>query len=188
MPGESAKAYRAFDLYRDLGPRRSLDQASRAYHQRPDAQSNGASSRRKTRASGIIRRWAERWNWSARAMAWDQEVTRVRQTERLAQFKEMDDRHIKEMMLLQQRAVERGRLLTPEELTPQDVVRYLTEAIKMERLVRGEPTERVAEEHTFVDVKELTDDELARIIVRGGLLGPGRPRTTAPTESPPESV
>jgi len=28
MPGESAKAYAAFCLYRDLGPRRTLDEAS----------------------------------------------------------------------------------------------------------------------------------------------------------------
>ena len=188
MSGESAKAYRAFDLYCNLGPRRSLDQASRAYHQRSHAAANDTTSGRKPRASGTIRRWAERWNWGSRAMAWDQEVARVRHSERLAQFKEMDERHVKEMIFLQQRAVERGRLLTPEELTPGDVRRYLIEAIKMERLVRGEPTERVAEEHTLVDVKELTDEQLAGIIARGGLPDSGRPGVAASTQSSAESA
>ena len=51
---------------------------------------------------------------------------------------------------------------------------YLIEAAKLERLARGEPTERVAEEVRLADVRELTDDELARIVAsRRGLSSPG---------------
>ena len=76
--------------------------------------------------------------------------------------------------MLQNKAVERLRQLRPEELKPRDTLSFLVEAAKLERLARGEPTERVAEEHRFTDVKELTDDELARIVAgRRDLPPPG---------------
>ena len=176
MPAESSKAYAAFCLYRDKGPRRSLDEASRAYHgQAADVE---AAPDRRRRASGQIRRWAERWNWSARAMAWDLEMDRVKQTQQLQAVKEMSERHIGEAMLLQNKAVERLCLLRPEELKPREMLDYLIQAAKLERLARGEPTERVAEDHHFTAVEELSDDELARIIASGrGLPPPGRPGT-----------
>ena len=87
--------------------------------------------------------------------------------------------------MLQNKAVERLRLLRPEELGPREILSYLIEAAKLERLARGEPTERVAEEHRFTNVKELTDDELARIIAsRPGLSTPGGRGAAAETESP----
>ncbi len=92
--------------------------------------------------------------------------------------------------MLQNKAIERLRQLRPEELKARDTLTYLVEAAKLERLARGEPTERVAEEHHFEDLKELTDDELARIIVRGhGRLSPASRRgTAAEKDGPEESV
>ena len=87
--------------------------------------------------------------------------------------------------MLQNKAVERLRLLRPEELGPREILSYLVEAAKLERLARGEPTERVAEEHRFADVKELTDDELARIVAsRGGLSASGGRGVATETEGP----
>jgi len=183
MPGESSKAFQAFSLYRDLGPSRCLDQASRNYHQRQRTETAGTPPRRPPRASGTIRRWAERWNWSARALAWDQELERVKRTEQVAAVKEMGERHAREALMLQNKAVERLRLLRPEELKPRETLNFLVEAAKLERLARGEPTERVAEEHRFTDVKELTDDELARIVAsRSTLLPAGCPGAAAPKD------
>jgi hypothetical protein len=186
QPGESAKAYLAFCRYRDLGPTRCLDQASRAYHQqqqRGDADgvavAVGGHAGRKSRASGIIRAWAERWQWRARAAAWDQELEHVKRREQVAAVQEMGERHAKESMLLQNKAVERLRQLHPEELKPRDVLSFLIEAAKLERLARGEPTERIAEEHSFPDVKELSDEELAAIVANGYDLRPGSGQGTA---------
>src|SRR5262245_12181395 len=82
-PGESAKAYAAFCLFRDLGPGRSLDAASRSYHH-PGLEAQQPPRRRLPRASGTIRRWAHRWSWLDRARAWDQETERLKQVEQLA--------------------------------------------------------------------------------------------------------
>lgn len=184
LPGESAKAYLGFCTYRDLGPDRCLDQASRAYHQPQGEQGDQAGH--KPRASGTIRRWAQRWNWSARALAWDRELERVKRQEQLAAVQEMGERHAREAMMLQTKAVERLRQLRPEELKPHDTLAYLVEAAKLERLARGEPTERVAEEHTFTDVKALTDDELARIAAAGRGLPSAGGRGIAPAPSDPQ--
>ncbi len=185
LPGESAKAYAAFCLYRDRGPRRTLDEASRRYHAPPGQVDNPTASARPSRASGTLRAWAERWQWSARALAWDQELERVKSMAQREAVQEMAERHAKEAMMLQSKAVERLRQLRPEELKPRDTLSFLIEAAKLERLARGEPTERVAEEHRFPDVKELSDDELARIVATGELLPPGR-RGVAPPPAGPE--
>jgi hypothetical protein len=185
LPGESAKAYTAFGLYRDQGPRRSLEEASRAYHRRSAPAVNTTGTGRRRGASGQIRRWAQRWNWSARARAWDQELERVKWSKQVEASAEMAERHAKEALMLQNKAVERLRLLQPQELGPREILSYLVEAAKLERLARGEPTERVAEEHRFADVKELTDDELARIVAsRPGVSAPGGRGAAAETESP----
>src|SRR6516225_5535833 len=112
-PGESAKAYAAFCLYRDLGPRRSLDAASRSYH---GSERQGSPGKRPPRASGTIRRWAQRWSWLDRARAWDQERERLKELEQRAAIEEMAARHVGEAMMMQTKAIERLRQLRPEEL------------------------------------------------------------------------
>jgi len=53
--GESASAYEAFVLYRDLGPRRSVVEAAR----------------RAGRCCSLFYRWSVRHCWAQRARAWD---------------------------------------------------------------------------------------------------------------------
>jgi hypothetical protein len=188
LPGESAKAYAAFCLYRDLGPHRSLDETSRQYHAQPASDEDRQPRRPKRRASGLVRRWAERWDWSGRALAWDHEVEQGKQKKQLEAIAEMAERHAREAMLLQNKAVERLRQLLPGELSPQDTLRYLIEAAKLERLARGEPTERVAEEHRFPDLKELSDAELLRILAsRPGIPPEGGRGAIPPPGGAPES-
>jgi hypothetical protein len=185
LPGESSKAYAAFCLYRDQGLSRSMEATSRVYHSHSAQLGSETATGRRRGASGQIRLWAERWNWSARARAWDQELERVKWSKQVEASAEMAERHAKEALMLQNKAVERLRLLRPEELGPRETLSYLIEAAKLERLARGEPTERVAEEHRFTDVKELTDDELARIVAsRRGLSSPGGRGAAAEKEGP----
>ena len=188
--GESAKAYAAFCLYRDLGSRRSLDEASRSYHQRSGRQAKPPPSRRTPRASGTIRRWAQRYNWQARARAWDQESERIKQAEQHAAIQEMAERHAKEALMIQNKAVERLRQLRPEELGARETLAYLVEAAKLERLARGEPTERVSQEHHFDHLQELTDEQLAEIVTLGRerLLSPSGRGAAAEKNGSQESV
>jgi len=186
MPGESAKAFAAFCLYRDLGTRRSVDEASRRYHGAHRQPPAGNHQRFGSRSSGTVRGWAQRWNWRARAQAWDEEQERALAAERRAASREMNERHAQQALLFQDKAIERLRQLRPEELKPRDLVGVVLGAAKLERLARGEPTDQVAQNHQFTDVKELTDEELVTIITRGRgrLLPPGGRGTVQPTNGP----
>jgi hypothetical protein len=192
------KAYAAFCLYRDLGPRRTLDAASRNYHAAGRAVDQAATGRR-CRASGRIRQWAERWNWNARARAWDQELGRVQRAEQLEAVKEMAERHAREALMLQNKAVERLRQLRPEELKPRETLDFLVRATRLERLARGEP--QTVEEHHYQETSHEEIDIFARIeeyanafrpvlepgqpgLEAGGLPGHGRGEPLDPT--PPD--
>jgi hypothetical protein len=112
-------------------------------------------------------------------------LERLTWSKQVEALSEMTERHAREALMLQNKAVERLRQLRPEELGPRETLTYLIEAAKLERLARGQPTERVAEEHRFTDVKELSDDDLARIVAsRRGLSTPGGRGAAAEKKSP----
>lgn len=63
QPGESAKAFEAFKVYRDLGPGRSLDKAAAIYYGWPQEGSR--------RATGTFNRWSREHAWVERAATHD---------------------------------------------------------------------------------------------------------------------
>jgi hypothetical protein len=126
--GESTRAFGAFCVYRDLGPRRSLRAAAAAFYGRTSA----AVERQ-------LDKWSRAYHWVERTGAWDRnldaEACKAQQEAR----REMVERHVKEARALQAKALERLRALIPEELGPADLLRYIIEAAKLERLALGEP-------------------------------------------------
>lgn len=127
LPGESSKAYEAFCIYRDLGVDRSIEKT--------------AKSRLKPGSYSWLRNWSSKYNWVERARAYDDYLEREKRKEQEKAILEMVERHTKEAMALQQKALERLKSLDPNELSTRDVLNYLMEAMKLERLSRGEPTE-----------------------------------------------
>lgn len=127
LPGESSKAYEAFCIYRDLGVDRSIEKT--------------AKSRLKPGSYSWLRNWSSKYNWVERARAYDDYLEREKRKEQEKAILEMVERHTKEAMALQQKALERLKSLDPNELSTRDVLSYLMEAIKLERLSRGEPNE-----------------------------------------------
>ncbi len=65
LPSESARAYRAFCFYRDLGPNRSLDRAWKHFHAEQGKDSTSA------RRPGYWTDWSTKNNWVERAQAHD---------------------------------------------------------------------------------------------------------------------
>jgi hypothetical protein len=128
QPGETSRAFGAFCRYRDLGPRRSLRAAAEAFYGRTSA----ASERQ-------IDKWSHAFSWVERAGAWDRHLDAEARKAQEEARREMVDRHVREARALQAKALERLRALCPDELGPADLLRYVVEAAKLERLALGEP-------------------------------------------------
>jgi hypothetical protein len=129
QPGESARAFGAFCVYRDLGPRRSLRAAAEKFYQRSSA--------------AVLRQcntWSSAFHWVERASAWDKHLDAEARRAQEEARREMAERQAREARALQAKAVERLKALKAEELGPADVLRYFVEAAKLERLACGEPS------------------------------------------------
>ena len=150
QPGESSRAFGAFAAYRGLGPRRSLRAAAEAF----SGQASAARERQ-------FDKWSHTFRWVERAAAWDRHLdAQARRAQEEAQ-REMTERHVKEARALQGKALERLRALRPEELAPLEVLRYLVEAAKLERLALGEP-ETVSEARYGPVVLQIVEEIVGR--------------------------
>ena len=96
----------------------------------------------KRRQGGIPGAWsraAARWRWKQRAEAWDEHERQKAREAHAQGVAEMNQRHIQEAMALQAKGIERLKSLDLKDMSAADVIRYLTEASKLERTARGEP-------------------------------------------------
>jgi hypothetical protein len=128
QPGESTRAFGAFCVYRDLGPMRSLRAAAVAFY--------GRETRSVERQFDT---WSSAFRWVERAGAWDRHLDAAARLAQVEARREMVERHVKEARVLQAKALERLRSICPEELGPSDLLRFIVEAAKLERLALGEP-------------------------------------------------
>jgi len=134
QPGEPARAYGAFCIYRDLPPqeRSLLAVARKLGYVR-------VTGGRRPSVPGRIQEWSTRWRWVERAGAWDDEQDRLAREAQVRAIQEMRERHAREAVALQRKALERLKSMDPEDLSAKDVLWYIVEAAKLERLSRGEP-------------------------------------------------
>lgn len=142
LEGESSLAYDAFCNYRDLGPERSLEKASKILG----------------KSSGTLAVWSAKYAWVARALAYDDAYRKRELQKKDAARTELIERHrnIGSAILAQT-----SRYLTPPEFQPDgktplteeekrkwkakvEVVRMATHALKevsiVQRLTLGLPT------------------------------------------------
>jgi hypothetical protein len=86
-----------------------------------------------------VDKWSRAFRWVERASAWDRHLDAEARQAREQARREMVERHVREARALQGKALERLRALCPEELGPADLLRFIIEAAKLERLALGEP-------------------------------------------------
>lgn len=122
QPGETAKAFKAFCVYRDLGPDRSIAKAGAALGQLP----------------GGLEDWCSKNEWVKRSMAWDDEKDRQARQEQLDEIKKMRVRHAR----IAQKALEKVSAaldnINPKAMSNADVARLMDVSSKLERLSRGD--------------------------------------------------
>jgi len=126
LDNESSKAYRAFCVYRDLGPDRSIDKAMAAVGQK----------NRRTWGE-----WCSKYNWVERAAAYDSYLEAEKRKEKEREILDMARRHATLAMAFQEKVAKALQMIDPSDLSPRDLARWLEVATTLERLSRGEPTE-----------------------------------------------
>jgi len=146
---EPEEAWAAFYRYRDINtPRARLEDFGMV---------SGFSV-------GQLKNWSKRFDWPARLVAWDQRVDGARQSTTLRGVEEMASRHIglaKEGLEILQMAFKKIRKDLETDfgrMKPHEMMRFLEVCAKLERLSRGEATERIDGEGT--DYSQLTNQDL----------------------------
>ena len=144
------EAWEAFRIYRDLGLERSTAKVALELG----------------KSKALMDRWSSRHGWVDRCVEWDSHLDLVSQREHEKQYKEMVERHVRLALAMQGKATARLQKMQPEEMSTYDVLRYINDSIKLERLSRGEATDKQEHELSKLDVllrcldkQDVWDDE-----------------------------
>lgn len=149
QPGETPKAFEAFQLYRDMGASRSTSAVGRQLHKHRD----------------LICRWSRRYGWVKRVASWDDEQDRLRRKKLEGELEEMAERHAKIALMMQDKIAAQLEHMNKSSKTkpiPVTVLHHWTDtAVRIERLARGQATERMEtrELNTWQDLMEYDDDD-----------------------------
>ena len=127
QPHEPPRAFNAFTVYRDLGPKRTLREAFRQETGKESAQPDGTWTR-----------WYTDWQWSLRARAWDRELDALGREAAVAETRRMGERHAELAMAAQSQLGARLEQMDPAELTVRDIPIWLKVTVEVERMARGE--------------------------------------------------
>lgn len=139
QPGESAQAFEAFKIYRDMGLKRS----------------NKAVEEQLSKSRQLISRWKKNWDWDKRVRDYDNELEKEAHKEAVKNLKDMTSRHIKISMQLQRKALEALDKVKVEDMSPKDIKEFIKMATDLERLNRltaATDVEDETQEYTSVDI------------------------------------
>ena len=120
QPGESAKAFEAFAIYRDMGVERSVRKVTQRLNQ----------------SLTLIGKWSSRYNWPERARAYDRDLDRQAHAQAVREVRSMTNRHIRIAMQLQAKALEALEQLNVATLSPKMQLAFLAKATEIERMNR----------------------------------------------------
>ena len=164
---ESLRAFKCFCVYRDM-PYKDADNITRKQIER------GRSARAVAKETGVtfytIGDYMRKHDWTMRAAAYDTHIDRLKREQSEAEIVKMHKFHAAAGTALIKRAMRRVLNLEDDEISTADVVRMIDKGVKIERISRGESTERqdIKQEHSGtittkqvpVDLTSLSDEEL----------------------------
>ncbi len=161
---ETTRHREAFDAYWRLGAERSIERLHGVL-----------VARGKAPTLRTIYEWSRRFRWQDRIAQLERQAKQAEDEARLQALREMYERQAKEALLLQQRGTEWLAGMNKEKATADAAIRAIVEGARLERLARGEPTERqevTGDVQINAKLAALTDEELDRLIEHAqGALG-----------------
>lgn len=120
---ETARAYQAFERYRDMGAGRSLDRVHREF--------TGSSP------LDVLKQWSTRHDWTERVRAFDAEAARIASARSLNDHTEVRTRQAQLGRMMQARGAQRIGQLDPSTLEAKEARALAVEGAKMEREALG---------------------------------------------------
>lgn len=111
--GETDRAYHAFRQFRDMGPLRDLGSVAGSHV--------------------TVGRWSARWDWSARATAWDDALHMADDARRLEAIRTMHDNHQRAGRAALGKALAALQRMEPEDIPPYAVAKLLELGARLER-------------------------------------------------------
>lgn len=145
QPGEQLMAFRCFAAYRDMGAnggRRSIEKTAKSV-----TKNDGTPH-----SAGTLRNWSRKHNWRERVDAWDAWCDKQAREEVLRGRTAMLRRHTDIAQAMLVKAVKAMQRIPDDELTAQDITRMVDTASKLERISRGDVTERTESRQTSADI------------------------------------
>jgi hypothetical protein len=140
---ETARARQGWLDYLALGDQRSLEKLVEQYQTRTEAAP--------TKQLTTVKRWSRVHGWSDRLRAHANEIERELRLAQTDAIREMNERHATIAKAATGKLVEWLQRLDGGTLTVMEAARLLDVAVRVERLARGEPTDRPAVEHRGPD-------------------------------------
>ena len=150
---ETTRHRNAFNTYVDMGAERTIEKL------RNELMAGGSPPSLRT-----LYEWSRTFNWQYRLDDLERKARVAEEDARVKAIREMRERQAKEALLLQQKGAEwiAGLDDTP---SAEAAIRAIVEGAKLERLARGESTEKIEiEESGDSRLRELSDDELENLI------------------------
>lgn len=137
QPDESSQAFEAFALYRDMG------YDSDGYF--GNNRSHREVAKQLGKSMALMSRWSSKYNWVDRCAAWDAEKDRMLLKEQQKEIAKMRKRHAAIAYAGISKVALAIKKVNPEDLSPQDMMRFMTECSKLERISRGDVGDVVEE-------------------------------------------
>ena len=159
---ERTQHRRAFGLYLRIGAERSIAELQELIADDPALIGMGRAPALRTLES-----WSSRFNWQDQLGKVEREAAAQDHDDQVQVIREMNERHAKEGVALQQKGVERLQTLPAEKMTGADAVRSIVEGARLERMARGGadiPKEGADDD---IDLSTFTGEELRRLAQLG---------------------
>lgn len=154
MP-EGTRQREAFDGYYGIGRERSLVRL----HELLSTSWERAPSLR------TLEEWSRQHHWQDRLADLERAARVAADEERIAAIREMQARHAREALLLQQKGTEWLTAIDGGDASAEAAIRAIAEGARLERMARGEiETAQAENEAGDPRLERLSDDELERLI------------------------
>jgi hypothetical protein len=122
-PDESAKAYQAFEVYRDMGADRTLERLGRHYG----------------KTTGAMELWSARYDWQARVRAFDEAAAAKAADRALEDAATVRARQAQHAKAIQLRAMQKIAAMDPGDMSMAEATRAWQVGAEAERKALGIP-------------------------------------------------